>query len=456
MARRYDAVILGMGPGGEVVASRLLSAGRQVAVVERELIGGECGYWACIPSKTLLRPTELRGEATRTPGVAQPSLDWPQVREWRDTMVRHLDDSKQVAGYEQQGAQVHKGTGRLAGPGRVQVDGQTLEADHIVLATGSDPVIPPIDGLGQATVWTNREATGLTEVPERAVVIGGSAVGVELGQLLRRLGAQVTIVQHADRLVNREDPRVGELITETLRDDGIDVRTGRQAQRARHDGGHTILELDDGSEVTADVVVVGAGRRPRHADLGLDTVGIDPSPKGLPIDERCALGPGLWAIGDVTGTALFTHVAKYQARVAVANILAGDDRSRQRRASYTGVPRVIFSDPEIAAVGLSAAQARQDGIDVATARVDLSAALARPWTYERAPRAELELVADRSRGVLVGAWAVSALAGEWIHQAAQAVRAAVPVATLIDGIPQFPTYSEGFLTAAEELYEQLR
>lgn len=457
MASRYDAIVLGMGPGGEVVASRLLDAGKRVAVVERELIGGECGYWACIPSKTLLRAPDVRSQAERTPGVAIPDLDWSRVREWRDGMIRHLDDANQVAGYQQQGATVVKSSGRLVGPGRVEANGELLQADHVVVATGSDAKIPPLDGIGQARVWTNREATTLTDIPERVVVIGGGPVGVELSQLLHRFGAAVTIVQRADRLVNREDPRVGELITDVLTADGIDVRAGRSARRVRPAGSDTIVELDDGTEVACDVIVIGAGRSPRVRGLGLEVVGIRPSGARLPIDDRCALAPGLWAVGDVTGVALFTHVAKYQGRVVAANILAQDGGGDGgRRASYDGVPRVIFSAPEIAAVGRSAAQARADRIEMATARVDLPRALARPWTYEREPVGELELVADRARGVLVGAWAVSALAGEWIHQAALAIRARVPIETLVDGIPQFPTYSEGFITALEQLDMRLR
>ena len=246
MAEQFDVIVLGMGPGGEVAASRLLAAGRKVAVVERELIGGECAYWACIPSKTLLRPPEARSQADRALGLDWPDLAWPAVRDYRDFMIRYLDDAKQVAGYQRHGATVIKGTGRLAGPGRVEVDGQPLLADHIVVATGSDPAIPPLQGRETITTWTNREATTLTEIPARAVLLGGSAVGVELGQLLRRLGAQVTIVQSADRLVDREDPRVGELIRQALTDEGVEVRVGRRAHHAHRAGVDTVVELDDG------------------------------------------------------------------------------------------------------------------------------------------------------------------------------------------------------------------
>src|SRR6266581_3961674 len=249
-----------MGPGGEAAAGRLLEAGRRVAVVERELIGGEFAYWACIPSKTLLRGPEARAEAGRAAGVATPALEWAGLRDYRDYMVRHLDDTAQVQGYQQAGATVIKGTARIAGPGRVEAGGQLLEADHVVIATGSEPLRPAIDGLDQVPVWTNREATTVRNIPGRVLLIGGSAVGVELGQFYARMGAQVTIVQRADRLIDREDPRVGELAVQALAADGVTVRTGRTAARARRVGSGTVVTLD--SQVDTDVVILGAGRRP--------------------------------------------------------------------------------------------------------------------------------------------------------------------------------------------------
>src|SRR6266700_445587 len=308
-----------MGPGGEAAAGRLLEAGRRVAVVERELIGGECAYWACIPSKTLLRGPEARAEAGRAAGVATPALEWAGLREYRDYMVRHLDDAAQVSGYQQAGATVVKSAARLAGPGQVEAGGQLLEADHVVIATGSQPLRPAIDGLDQVTVWTNREATNVRDIPSRVLLIGGSAVGVELGQFYSGMGAQVTIVQRADRLVDREDRR-----------------------------------------------------------------------GGVAVDDRCRAGPGVWAVGDVTGVALFTHVAKYQGRVVADNILG-----RDHGASYEGIPRVVFADPEIAAVGLTAAQAASRGISTATAEISVADSADRSRTYERDPRGALGLLADR-------------------------------------------------------------
>ncbi len=433
---KFDVIVIGMGPGGEAAAGRLLDAGRRVAVIERELIGGECAYWACIPSKTLLRGPEARAEAGRAAGVATPALDWAGLRDYRDYMIRHLDDTAQISGYEQAGATVIKGAARIAGPGKVEVGGQLLEAGHIVIATGSQPLRPAIDGLDQVTVWTNREATTVRDIPSRVLLIGGSAVGVELGQFYARMGAQVTIVQRAGTLIDREDPRVGELAAQALAADGITVRTGRAPVRARPAGDGTVVTLDDGSQIETDVVILGLNR----AGVQLDQGG------AIPVDERCRAGDGLWAVGDVTGVALFTHVAMYQGRVAADNILG-----RDRAAAYQGIPRVVFADPEIAAVGLTAAQAAARGISTATAEISLADAIARPWTYERDPRGTLGLLADRDRGVLAGAWAVAPLASEWIHQAALAIRAQIPISVLLDQVAQFPTYSEAYLTALERL-----
>lgn len=446
MSDTFFAVIIGAGPGGEVVADELLEAGKSVALVERELVGGECPYWACIPSKVLLRPPEVRGEAARAFGVGAPELDWKDTASYRDKMVRHLDDSGSFDAYEKKGATVIRGTGHIAGPGRVEVDGRTLECEHIVVATGSSSNTPPIDGLDGVDYWTNREATTMSEVPGRAVVVGGGPVAIELSQVMLRFGSEVTLVQSPDRLVDREDPRVGEILNAALEEEGMRVRTDCRAESARREGEDTVIGLSDGSEVVCDRVLIAAGRTPRIHDIGLENVGVEPGKKDLPIDEGCRLADGVWAVGDATGVFMFTHVAQYQGRIAAANMLGGS-----KKADYRAIPRVVFSDPEVAAVGLTEAQAREEGIDVATSKVDLAASLARPVTFEREPRGELGLVADRARGVLVGAWAVSPLASEFIGQAITAIRAEVPIEILLDTVQQFPTFSEGLYKAVDRL-----
>jgi pyruvate/2-oxoglutarate dehydrogenase complex dihydrolipoamide dehydrogenase (E3) component len=447
MSEHFDAIVIGMGPGGEVAASNLLRADKRVAVIERELIGGECGYWACIPSKTLLRPPEARGEVDRAEGVAGAQLDWPSTRDYRDYMIRNLDDSGQVKSWEKSGVTVVKGAARITGKGQVEVDGRTLTADNLIIATGTEAFIPPIDGLDRVPVWTNREATTLTEIPQRAVMIGGSAVGVELGLFLRRYGAQVTILERSGRLLSREDPRPGELTEQYLREDGIDVRTGTSAVRARKDGEHTVVELDSGDEVRCDVIIVGTGRTPRAGDLGLDSVGVELGERGeIVVDDHCRAGDGVWALGDVTGVMPFTHVAMYMARVIADNI-AGKDRT----ARYDGIPRVVFADPEVAAVGLTSEQAQQQGLNTVSSEVDLAKAIARPWTYENNPRGHLGLLADADRRVLIGAWAVGPQASEWIHTTALAVREHIPIERLLDQVAQFPTYNEGWLKGIERL-----
>ncbi len=448
MAERFDAVLLGMGPGGETAAGRLIKGGKRVAVVERELIGGECGYWACIPSKTLLRPPEVKDEAKRAFGTSTPTLELKEIFDYRDWMIRELDDSGQVEGYEKKGATVIKGAGKISGPGKVEVNGETLETEHTIVATGSASNMPPVEGLDEVTVWTNREVTTSREVPERTVIIGGGPNSIEAAQWLSRFGSEVTIVQSPDRLVNREDPKVGDLVKEALEEEGVRVLTGRKAVKARRDCEGAVVELDDGAEVATNVVVIAAGRKPRTEGIGLESVGIEPDGKGLPIDDHCRLNgvPGVWALGDVTGVALFTHVAMYQGRIVADNILG-----KERRADYRGIPRVVFSDPEVAAAGLTEEQARNAGIDVVAFTLDVTRAIARPWTYEENPRGILSLIADRERRVLVGAWAVAPLAGEWIHQASQAIRAEIPIEKLLDSVAQFPTYSEAYLAALERL-----
>jgi dihydrolipoamide dehydrogenase len=449
LSDRYDAVVIGAGPAGRGAAGQLAEEGLRVAVCERELVGGECPYWACIPSKALLRPPEARAEARRVAGLGEAEQRFDPVAAHRDELIRHLDDTAPAEALEEKGVELVRGVARVAGPGRVEVGERTLETDRILVAAGTVSNLPPIDGLEDAGYWTNREATTLSEIPDSVVVLGAGPVGIELSQMLRRFGADVVLVEGSEHLIAREDPRIGELIVEALRVDGIDVRPGARATSvARGDDGRRTVSLEGGGEVAGTELLVAIGRKPRTEGLGLEAVGVELGEGGeIPVDERCRAGDGLWAIGDVTATMPFTHVASYQARVACADILG-----RSARADYDAIPRVVFSDPEIAAVGLSAENAREQGINVATIRVDLVDSIARPVTYEQEPRGqELELIADRDRGVLVGAWAVAPLAGEWIHQAAMAIKLRAPLEVLRDTVSQFPTYCEAFTNAVRAL-----
>jgi dihydrolipoamide dehydrogenase len=442
---RFDAIVIGAGPAGEVVASRLGQHGLSTALVEQELVGGECAYWACIPSKTLLRPGEARLDAERSPGTWGAQTRWSDVAEYRDYMIRNLDDEDEVEGYEERGIRVFKGKASLQGPGTVRVGRRTIRGDRVVIATGSEAHIPEIEGLAESGYWTNREATTLIQVPESAIVLGGGPVGIELAQMLRRFGAEVDLFEASGSLLEGEDPGVGELILAALRDDGIRVHLDTTISAVSRDGDLRVAHHADG-QVSARQVIVAVGRTPRVDGLALENVGIKPTRSGIPVDERCRAADGVWAVGDVTGEMPFTHVAMYQGRIAVADIVG-----EPARADYQAVPRVLFTDPEVAAVGMTEAQARNAGIDVRAVHLPLRDAIARPWTYETDPRGELAVIADAGRKILVGAWAVGPLASEWIHYAALAIKAELPLSLLQDTVAQFPTYTEAYLKAIEGL-----
>lgn len=441
----YDAVVIGSGPGGRGVAKRLAQAEMRVAMVESELVGGECPFWACIPSKTLLRPVEVVSEARHAAGLSPPSVSWPEVSEYRDYMNSGLDDSQKSAAFEKMGIEIIRGEGRIAGPGRVDVGGESLDTERIVVATGSVAAIPDLDGLTGVEYWTNREATSFHEVPQSTIVLGGGPVGIELGQLLGRYGSQVTIVEAADRLLAREHPRVSEMLAGLLEAEGIGIRTGVQAKQVQSSGGEARVTLSDRSVLQADRLIVATGRRPRVEDLGLEEVGVSYDERGIKIDRRCRAAPGVWAVGDVTGVAQFTHVAAYQARLTVADI-----QGREVSADYRAIPRVVFSDPEVATVGLTPDQADTAGLDTTEVTVGLDE-VDRTETYGKGLIGGLGLLADRGRQVLVGAWAVGPLASEWIHTAVIAIKAEVPLAVLRDTVIQFPTFAEAMQVAAEKL-----
>ncbi|MGH2940638.1 MAG: dihydrolipoyl dehydrogenase family protein [Solirubrobacterales bacterium] len=450
----YDAIVLGAGPAGEVVAGKLADAGWKVAIVEKDLVGGECSYWACMPSKALLRPADVLGEAQRIPGVPvgdDAELDPAAVLARRDQVIHDGDDSGQLPWLEERGIDLHRGAGRFVGEGRIEVGGATLTASRaMVVATGSGAAMPPIDGLDSVRTWNNRDATTAKKVPASMVVLGGGPVGSELSQAWASLGTKVTLVDGAPHLLGREEPYADEEVAAALRGRfGVDVRLGAEVDSVRAGGAGTVVELKEGGAVEGEELLVAVGRKPHTDDIGLTAIGVEPDDDGfLEVDDRMRVGgrENLFAIGDVNGRALFTHVGKYQAWIVAENLLG---REVAAIAEGLGSPRVTFTDPQVAAVGKTLAKAEEAGIDARAVEVPTDGSPGASF-QGKSTGGRSRLVIDQATDTIVGATFTGFETADFLQAATLAIVAEVPLARLRHALAPYPTRSEVWLKLLEK------
>lgn len=461
VADEVDIVVIGLGPGGEDVAGRLAEAGLAVVGVEANLVGGECPYWGCVPSKMMIRAAGLLAEGRRIPGMAGDATvrpDWAPVAERiRAEATDTWDDKVAADRFTGKGGRLVRGKGRITGPGEVTVGDQVFRARKgIVLGSGTVPAAPPIEGLAGTPYWTNHEAIETERVPGSLIVLGGGAIGAELAQVFARFGAAVTVVEALDRLLPPEEPESGALLAEVFEKEGITVRTGAKVTTVGHDGRFT-LHLDGaddghgdgeraGGTLTAERLLVATGRRTELAALGVGAIGLDEQARALPVDDRLRVAPGVWAVGDVTGKGAFTHMAMYQSGIVVRDILGQDGPA----AEYHAVPRVTFTDPEVGAVGLTEAQARDQGLNVRTGTAQIPVS-SRGWIHKAGNAGFVKLVEDADRGVLVGATSAGPNGGEVLGALAVAVHGRVPTDRLNHMIYAYPTFHRAIGDALRDI-----
>ena len=450
MSIDVDVIVIGLGPGGESAAGQLAEAGLRVVGIEGGLVGGECPYWGCIPSKMMIRGANVLAESRRVAGIAGSSTttpDWaPIAARIREQATDNWDDTVAVDRFVGKGGIFVRGYAEITGPGEVVVNGTTYTATRgIVVATGTRAAVPPIPGLADTPFWTNHEIVQIRELPESLVVLGGGAIGAELAQVMARFGVQVKLIEAADRLLPRNEPEAGDVLAEVFEAEGIEVHLGQLAAEVRHDDGFTVV-LGNGVEVEGDRLLVATGRRTFLRELGVDKVGLDPDATFITTSQRQRAGDKLWAVGDIAGDGLFTHLALRQADAAVADILGTD----LEPLNLDALSAVTFTDPEVGAVGLTEAEAEARGIDVVTVTKPV-AHTARGWLHGTGNEGFIKLVVDRERDVLVGATSVGPAGGEVLGLLSLAVHAAVPIATLRSMIFAYPTFHKGVEDALGEL-----